>query len=279
MHQLRRDRGAVAVDLAGDRPQRRQVGVGGAADLTGIEGADRVPDRHRPHDDQTDASPCPCSEPRHRVLAGQVDPHGAHRQPVPQLECPDRAGREQVFEGHAAIVERVLLPGAGTCVDLPSVSPMTDPDIPRSDEVARSDGAPSASAFDVSLDRLRRRRTVKWSLYGPDVLAAWVAEMDFDVAEPVRCRVARGRGPGRPGLRRGRSVGADHRLRGVPLATVRLGSSADTDLPGGGRPDRDRRRAGRVRPRRCRSGRSHSGVSAVLRDRRARWSIGRCPSR
>jgi cystathionine beta-lyase len=43
------------------------------------------------------------------------------------------------------------------------------------------------SPFDaVSLERLRRRRTVKWSLYGPDVLAAWVAEMDFDVAEPVR---------------------------------------------------------------------------------------------
>jgi len=27
---------------------------------------------------------------------------------------------------------------------------------------------------------------VKWSLYGPDVLAAWVAEMDFDVAPVVR---------------------------------------------------------------------------------------------
>ena len=39
---------------------------------------------------------------------------------------------------------------------------------------------------DVDLDRLRARRTVKWSLYGPDVLAAWVAEMDFDVAPVVR---------------------------------------------------------------------------------------------
>lgn len=44
-------------------------------------------------------------------------------------------------------------------------------------------------AFAVQLDRLRRRRTVKWSLYGPDVLAAWVAEMDFDVAPPVRAAV------------------------------------------------------------------------------------------
>jgi cystathionine beta-lyase len=39
---------------------------------------------------------------------------------------------------------------------------------------------------DVDLERLRRRRTVKWTLHGPDVLAAWVAEMDFDVAPAVR---------------------------------------------------------------------------------------------
>ena len=39
---------------------------------------------------------------------------------------------------------------------------------------------------DVDIERLRRRRTVKWTLYGPDVLAAWVAEMDFDVAPAVR---------------------------------------------------------------------------------------------
>ena len=38
----------------------------------------------------------------------------------------------------------------------------------------------------VDIEKLRRRRTVKWSLYGPDVLAAWVAEMDFDIAPPVR---------------------------------------------------------------------------------------------
>ncbi len=39
------------------------------------------------------------------------------------------------------------------------------------------------------LERLRRRRTVKWTLYGPDVLAAWVAEMDFDVAPAVRAAI------------------------------------------------------------------------------------------
>lgn len=45
------------------------------------------------------------------------------------------------------------------------------------------------SPFDVDLDALRRRRTVKWTLHGPDVLAAWVAEMDFAVAEPVRAAI------------------------------------------------------------------------------------------
>ncbi len=41
-------------------------------------------------------------------------------------------------------------------------------------------------AFAVDLERLRRRRTIKWSRYGPEVLAAWVAEMDYDVAPAVR---------------------------------------------------------------------------------------------
>ena len=44
-----------------------------------------------------------------------------------------------------------------------------------------------ASPFDqISEEELRRRRTMKWTLYGPDVLAAWVAEMDFRVAPPIR---------------------------------------------------------------------------------------------
>jgi cystathionine beta-lyase len=48
----------------------------------------------------------------------------------------------------------------------------------------------NGSGFDaVDLARLRRRRTVKWQLYGPEVLAAWVAEMDFDVAPAVRAAI------------------------------------------------------------------------------------------
>jgi cystathionine beta-lyase len=47
-----------------------------------------------------------------------------------------------------------------------------------------------SSPFDaVDVEALRRRRTVKWRLYGDDVLAAWVAEMDFDVAPVVRAAI------------------------------------------------------------------------------------------
>ncbi|HMH93234.1 MAG TPA: aminotransferase class I/II-fold pyridoxal phosphate-dependent enzyme [Streptosporangiaceae bacterium] len=42
---------------------------------------------------------------------------------------------------------------------------------------------------ECSLERLRRRRTEKWRTYPGDVLPAFVAEMDFDVAEPVKAAV------------------------------------------------------------------------------------------
>lgn len=43
------------------------------------------------------------------------------------------------------------------------------------------------SRFDhFDLAKLRARRGEKWRLYGPDVLPAWVAEMDFPLAAPVR---------------------------------------------------------------------------------------------
>lgn len=45
--------------------------------------------------------------------------------------------------------------------------------------------APDAPAFDVPVAELRRRRGTKWTHYGPDVLAAWVADMDFPPAPPV----------------------------------------------------------------------------------------------
>jgi cystathionine beta-lyase len=49
----------------------------------------------------------------------------------------------------------------------------------------------TAAGFDdVDIERLRRRQTIKWTLYGPDTLAAWVAEMDFDTAPVVRNALA-----------------------------------------------------------------------------------------
>ncbi len=39
---------------------------------------------------------------------------------------------------------------------------------------------------DVSEAVLRQRRSAKWALHSPDVLPAWVAEMDFPIAEPIR---------------------------------------------------------------------------------------------
>jgi bifunctional pyridoxal-dependent enzyme with beta-cystathionase and maltose regulon repressor activities len=39
--------------------------------------------------------------------------------------------------------------------------------------------------LDLDLDRLRRRRSEKRRLHPPDVLPAFIAEMDYDLAEPV----------------------------------------------------------------------------------------------
>lgn len=43
---------------------------------------------------------------------------------------------------------------------------------------------------EIPLDRLRRRRSAKWAHYDPDVLPAWVAEMDFPLAAPVKRALA-----------------------------------------------------------------------------------------
>ncbi len=46
--------------------------------------------------------------------------------------------------------------------------------------------APSIDFDRLDLAALRRRRGEKWQLFGPDVLPAWVAEMDFPLCAPVR---------------------------------------------------------------------------------------------
>lgn len=48
------------------------------------------------------------------------------------------------------------------------------------------------TAFDdLSLAKLRGRTSAKWTTYSPDVLPAWVAEMDFPLADPIKQRLRR----------------------------------------------------------------------------------------
>jgi len=47
------------------------------------------------------------------------------------------------------------------------------------------------NAFDLSEKQLRSRRNSKWSSYGPNVLPAFVAEMDFLVADPIQKAILR----------------------------------------------------------------------------------------
>lgn len=42
---------------------------------------------------------------------------------------------------------------------------------------------------DLDIDALRRRRGKKWNTYGPDILPAWVADMDFPVAPAIQRRL------------------------------------------------------------------------------------------
>ncbi len=58
----------------------------------------------------------------------------------------------------------------------------------RSETSGRPPGRTPQDPFgldDVDIDALRARRTIKWSKFGPDVLAAWVAEMDFPTAPAI----------------------------------------------------------------------------------------------
>lgn len=48
----------------------------------------------------------------------------------------------------------------------------------------------SAGLPAVPLARLRERRSAKWTLYEPDVLPAFVAETDFELASPVKAAIS-----------------------------------------------------------------------------------------
>ena len=44
---------------------------------------------------------------------------------------------------------------------------------------------------DIDVTRLRSRSGLKWQLYDSDVLPAWVADMDFDIAQPIQTALER----------------------------------------------------------------------------------------
>ena len=44
---------------------------------------------------------------------------------------------------------------------------------------------PKATLDQLDRSTLRARKSEKWHTYPPDILPAWVAEMDFPVAEPI----------------------------------------------------------------------------------------------
>ena len=49
----------------------------------------------------------------------------------------------------------------------------------------------ASQALELSIEALRARRGTKWHRYPDDVLGAWVADMDFRVAEPVEAAIRR----------------------------------------------------------------------------------------
>ena len=49
----------------------------------------------------------------------------------------------------------------------------------------------AAGATDFDIATLRARRTNKWHKFPPDVLPAWVADMDFGVASSITAALTR----------------------------------------------------------------------------------------
>jgi cysteine-S-conjugate beta-lyase len=79
--------------------------------------------------------------------------------------------------------------GAAASIPVPSAEARRILPISSCAEHATVTQPPSGdhSSFDdLALDRLRQRRSAKWAAYPADVLPAWVAEMDFPIAEPVK---------------------------------------------------------------------------------------------
>ncbi len=68
------------------------------------------------------------------------------------------------------------------------------------------------AGIEAELAALHRRRGVKWSAHPPDVVAAWIADMDLEVAAPIREYIAR--------AAHSSDLGYPPRLDGDPLPEV-----------------------------------------------------------
>jgi cysteine-S-conjugate beta-lyase len=79
---------------------------------------------------------------------------------------------------------------------------------------------------DCTLERLRRRKSFKWRTHPPDVLPAFVAEMDFDLAQPVKDAVAEALAAGDCGYPHKGELGEVF----AQFAADRLGWSPDPEL-------------------------------------------------
>jgi cysteine-S-conjugate beta-lyase len=79
---------------------------------------------------------------------------------------------------------------------------------------------------DCSLERLRRRKSFKWRTHGPDVLPAFVAEMDFDPAEEIKDAIRAALLDGDCGYPHAGELGAAF----AEFAADRLGWSPDPGL-------------------------------------------------
>lgn len=80
---------------------------------------------------------------------------------------------------------------------------------------------------ELPIDRLRRRRSSKWARYPADVLPAWVAEMDFPLAEPVKRALAEAVELDDCGYAAPRAVGLADAFAG--FAADRMGWSVDPE--------------------------------------------------
>lgn len=78
---------------------------------------------------------------------------------------------------------------------------------------------------DLSLDDLRRRRSAKWAKYPEDVLPAWVAEMDFPLAEPIARALAEAVANGDTGYAAPAELGLGEAF--AEFAAARLGWQVD----------------------------------------------------